>query len=157
MSAENSGDFWDKWGQGMGPSSPVPPGQYTCQLKECSVDLSTAEGPARTSCTFIIQDGDHTGRYLWLDWPHISEKFGWCARMMWTAMGGARRPNGEHPEQVFMEVARCVSDKRGTMLTVQTDLRTYTNQQNEKVSRSRVKQVTAIEQAAAPTGEAPNW
>jgi hypothetical protein len=157
MNGENSGDFWDEWGNRTGPSQPVPAGKYTCQLKECNVDLSNANGVARTSCTFVVQDGDHAGRYLWLDWPHIGEKFGWCARMMWTAMGGTSRPNGEQVEQVFMEVARCISDRRGLMLTVETDVRTYKNNQNEIVSKSRVKHVGAIELVSAPTGEAPNW
>ena len=152
----NGGDFWESWGGGM--AEPVPAGKYVCTMREASVELSSSqEQPARTKCVFVIQDGPFADRYLWLDWPHINN-FGWLAKMMWQAVGGHGRPNGDHPEHVFMEIGRRVTDARGQSFTVVTDLRSYKDASTgEMRKKSRVKNVAAIAPVAAPTGEAPQW
>ena len=153
-------DTWDSWGGNMGVSTPVPAGQYDCLLKEASVSYDDG-GRARTSLTFNIVQGDHLGRYLWLDWPHDPAKFGWCARMMWEACGFDSMPEGDNPEQMLMSISRGVCDAQGRTFKLTTDVRTYKTADNQTKSKSRVKRVESLNYApqnnAAPVGDAPQW
>ena len=153
-------DVWDSWGGSGMSSTPVPAGKYAARLKECGLEYD-ADGKARTKLTFVIIEGDHNNRYLWLDWPHDPAKFGWVARMMYDACGYTQMPDGDNPEQMLMTMTRLIGDARNQTFRLTTDVRSYQTAAGEQKQSSRIKRVEAFQQQpqqqAAPAGDAPQW
>tara|TARA_R100000664_G_scaffold30464_1_gene43060 strand:+ start:5199 stop:5714 length:516 start_codon:yes stop_codon:yes gene_type:complete len=171
MNNSNNNDFWNDWGTSMAPRTPIPPGRYLVRMNHATLDYGN-NAEARTSMEFVIQEGEHVGRYIWFDYPHKFNDqgramFGWAAKMMYEACGLEGRPPGDTQEAVLLTIARIISDHAGTHFYVTTDVRTYKNQHGENVSKTRVKRVESTRsvntQAAenanitAPNGEAPQW
>tara|TARA_Y100001973_G_scaffold13494_1_gene18982 strand:- start:41 stop:511 length:471 start_codon:yes stop_codon:yes gene_type:complete len=155
----NKKETWDSWGGNMGPSTPVPAGSYVAKLNECKLTYDN-DGTARTELTFIILEGEQTGRYLWLDYPHLP-KFGFLARMMWDACLMQGMPEGDNPEQMLLTMCRTFGDMRGRPFMLTTTVRTYQTSNGETKSRSNIKKVAPVNQQppqnAAPVGDAPEW
>ena len=145
-------DFWENWGQKS--SEPVPPGVYNATLDEASLNFDGA-GRARTSCTFIICEGQpHAGRRIWVDWPHDAGKFGWLARMVYEAFY-SERPQGDTPEAVLLSIAKALTESQGRAAKLTTDLRTYTHNGEEK-KKERVRRIERLATAAPqPSQPAP--
>ncbi len=158
-------DTWDSWGGISIDHTPVPAGQYFCEMREGKLEFDH-DGMARTSFTFVILDGDHANRYLWLDYPHLikddgSATFGFLARMMWEACGLQGMPEGGSAAAMLLTIARSVIDCRGRNFKLTTGIKTWLDQNGQKKSKSQVRKVEAIAHspvaASAPQGDAPQW
>jgi len=114
-------DFWDEW-EGS-DKTPLPAGVYNMVLVEASVEYQE-RGP-RTSLAFAVCDGEpYATKRVWLDWPHMPDKFGWLARKVWTALGrGGQRPDGSTPEEVMLTVGRVCGEYQGRTFRITVDVR----------------------------------
>jgi len=149
-----SNDYWEQWAEKA--TAPVPPGVYAAKLKEATLAYD-ANGLARTNCTFVVCEGQPSaGRYLWVDWPHDSARFGWLARQVYSAlMGPQARPQGDTAEAALLTMAREISDCVGRTVRLTTHLRTYKNQAGQEVQKARVGKIEAIVNAVPQQPQQP--
>ena len=143
-------DFWEEWA-GV-EKKLLPAGEYNTTLQSAGVDHD-GQGRPRTKLCFTVCDGENFQRQnIWLDWPHMPEKFGWLARKVWFAIGrGEQRPEGNSPEEVMLSISRALPEFQGR--TFRLNVAVHKDGNGEE--RNRVKELTLLGGAAQQAPQAP--
>lgn len=141
-------DFWENWGT---VKTPIPANTYDMSLTEAKIEYDD-KGRARTSLTFrVVDGGPYAARHIWLNWPHLPEKFGWLAKKIYMGMGFTERPSGDTPDEVMTTIGRMFTERLGEVFKVNVVLK----KGNDGVERNQVNNVTRIATTQKQPEQAP--